>query len=145
MWRQGEFYIATEREWLDITVIHGFIANESYWGQGRDRATQEAAIAHSALCFGVYVDDDGARRQIGFARLVSDMTFFAYVADVLILPEYRGRGLGKWLIQTIQEHPVVRQLRRVVLFTATPGFYTPAGFDVFAQPAEGSVFMQWRP
>lgn len=139
---EPECMISTDKALLDIDVIHRFISQESYWGLGRSRETVEKAIAHSTLCFGVYQKDaDNGIRQIGFARVISDLTTLGYIADVFILCGYRGKGLGKRLIQSIADHPELKQLKRLVLFTRTPKFYEPAEFVVYDQTAQ-SKFME---
>ncbi|SFM19009.1 Acetyltransferase (GNAT) domain-containing protein [Nitrosomonas nitrosa] len=111
-WQQGDFTVTDNREDLDIEVIHGFLCRESYWAEHIPRATVEKAITHS-LCFGLY----HAGKQIGFARAVSDHATFAYLADVFVLSDYRGRGLGKWLVSCILIHPELQGLRRWMLAT----------------------------
>lgn len=96
--KRGTFRISTNQDDLQIDVIHRYMTEEAYWTSGRTRAMTEKSIKHS-LCFGVY--DDG--KQIGFARVVTDYTIFAYLCDVFILADYQGQGLGKWLTETILE------------------------------------------
>ena len=100
--------ISTDRERLDVDVIHRWLSEESYWARGRSREVVERAIAHS-LCFGVYLEE----RQVGYARVVTDFATFAWLADVFILDEFRGRGYGKTLIQAVVDHPDLRGLRRI--------------------------------
>jgi len=95
---RGRFKISTDREQLQVDVIHCYLTEEAYWTTGRTREMTEKSIKHS-LCFGVY--DEGV--QIGFARVVTDYTIFAYLCDVFILTAYQGQGLGKWLTETILE------------------------------------------
>jgi GNAT superfamily N-acetyltransferase len=111
-WQNGEFTASTDRSLLQIEVIHGFLSEQSYWARERTREQTLKAIEHS-LCYGVY---RGAS-QIGFARVVTDYATFAYVGDVFIVPEYRGRGLSKWLMERIVAHPELQSLRRWVLAT----------------------------
>ncbi len=114
---------------LDLVTVHGFLAS-SYWAKGVPLATLERAVAGS-LCFGVY---DG-RRQVGFARVITDSATFAYLADVFILPSHRGRGLGKQLMETIVAHPSLQGLRRWVLVTQDAhGLYARFGFTPLATP-----------
>src|SRR6476660_1957870 len=91
--RRGEFLISTDRARLDLDVIHGFLTN-SYWAKGIPREIVARSVEHS-LCFGVY---DGSGRQVGFARVISDLATYAYIADVFVLESHRGRGLGKALM-----------------------------------------------
>ena len=97
---------------LDVALIHEFLSHRSYWAQGISRGTVERAISHS-LCFGVYAGD----HQVGFARITTDYAALAYLADVFILEPYRARGLGKWLVECIVNHPELQGLRRWLLAT----------------------------
>lgn len=108
----GEFTISTERERLQIDVIHQFLSEESYWAQERTREQTVCAIKNS-LPFGVYAGE----KQIGFARVVTDYATFAYLGDVFILEEFRGRGLSKWLMDVIVNYPELQNLRRWILAT----------------------------
>ena len=129
-WQQGDFTVTDNREDLDIEVIHGFLCRESYWAEHIPRATVEKAITHS-LCFGLY----HAGKQIGFARAVSDHATFAYLADVFVLTDYRGRGLGKWLVSCILIHPELQGLRRWMLATLDAhGLYEQNGFVPLRHP-----------
>lgn len=105
------FEISDQPDRLDVAVIHGFLT-ESYWSRGIPEATVRRAIANS-LCFGVYAPG----QQVGFARVVTDRATFGYLADVFILPEFRGRGLSKRLVETILAHPELQGLRRLLLAT----------------------------
>lgn len=133
----GEFIISTDKDLIDFEVVYNYLSNESYWAKGIPRAIVQTSIEHS-LCFGVYNND----QQIGFARLVTDMATFAYLADVFILEAYRGKGLSKWLIEVIQAHPELQTLRRWVLGTRDAhGLYEQFGWSVFTEEMRGR-FMQ---
>ena len=124
-----EFEISTDVARLDIDLIHGFLSS-SYWARGRRRAVVERAIQNS-LCFGVYRD----RRQVAFARLVTDRAVFAYLMDVFVLPEYRGRGISRTLLRAILDHPDLQNLRVFLLVTRDAhGLYEKFGFRPLAQP-----------
>jgi GNAT superfamily N-acetyltransferase len=110
--KQGEFEISTERSRLQVDRIHSFLADESYWARTRTREQTETAIEHS-ICFGLYHGDI----QVGFARVVSDQATFAYLGDVFVVEEFRGRGLSKWLMEVIISHPDLQRLRRWLLAT----------------------------
>jgi GNAT superfamily N-acetyltransferase len=112
-WRQGEYTISDDRGRLDLDVVHGFLGGESYWARGRSRERVERSVEHS-LPFGLYRADG---RQVGFARVVTDRTTFAWLADVFVLPEERGRGLSKWLVGCVLAHPELQNLRRWILAT----------------------------
>ena len=131
---RGGYRISTDASLLDVDMIHHYLAHESYWSAGIERATVERFLRHS-LCFGVYALDGGPRRQVGFARLVTDYTTFAWLADVFILDAYRGRGLGKWLVESILAHPDCQGLRRWMLATRDAhGLYTQYGFHALEKP-----------
>lgn len=126
----NEYFISTDRRKLDLAMIHHYLSTESYWSPGIPFETVQRASEHS-LCFGVYHGD----RQIGYARIISDYTTIAYLADVFILAEYRGNGLSKWLIKTIQSHPDLQGLRRWILLTKDAhGLYKQSGWSEIAQP-----------
>ena len=105
------FTISTEKEKLDIDLIHSFLTR-SYWAEGISKEIIRRSI-EGALCFGVFEND----RQVGFARMITDRATFAYLADVFIIEEYRGRGLSKWLMEVIMSHPDLQRLRRMMLAT----------------------------
>jgi GNAT superfamily N-acetyltransferase len=122
--------ISTEKQRLDVAMIHAFLAHDSYWVPGISRANVEKSIRHS-LCFGVY----DAGRQIGFARIVTDYVRFAHLLDVFVLPECRGRGIGKLLMENILSHPELQTIVRFTLGTQDAhGLYAQYGFTVPANP-----------
>jgi GNAT superfamily N-acetyltransferase len=123
--------VSTDRARLDMSLIEQFL-NASYWAAGRPRDVIERSIAHS-LCFGVYT----AGRQIGFARVITDCAVFGYLADVFVLPEFRGRGVGKHLVKTILEHPDVHGLKLLLLRTRDAhSLYAQFGFTPPDKPEE---------
>ena len=125
-----QFEISTDKQRLDVEMIHRFLAEESYWATTRTPVQTRTAIRNS-LCFGVYAGD----RQVGFARVVSDFATFAYVGDVFVITEYRGRGLSKRLMKTIIEHPDLQGLRRWVLATRDAhGLYELFEFSSLKHP-----------
>ena len=127
---KGEFTISTDKSLLDVGVIHKFLSEESYWAGNRSLEKTQIAIENS-ICFGLYHGD----RQIGFARVVSDKSTFAYIGDVFVLTEYRGKGLSKWLMQIIVEHPELQGLRRWVLATKDAhGLYAQYEFAELRHP-----------
>jgi GNAT superfamily N-acetyltransferase len=124
------FEISTDRDRLDVAMIHAFLANDSYWVPGISRASVEKCIKHS-LCFGAYADG----RQIAFARVVTDYVRFAHLLDVFVLPEFRGRGLGKLLMRKILSHPELHTIVRYTLGTQDAhGLYAQYGFTSIANP-----------
>jgi len=124
------FEISTDRDRLDVAMIHAFLANDSYWVPGISRSSVEKCIKHS-LCFGAYADG----RQIAFARVVTDYVRFAHLLDVFVLPEFRGRGLGKLLMRKILSHPELHTIVRYTLGTQDAhGLYAQYGFTSIANP-----------
>jgi GNAT superfamily N-acetyltransferase len=122
--RRGEFLISTDPARHNLDVIHGFLTN-GYWAKGISREVVARSIEH-ALCFGVY---DGSGAQVGFARVISDFATIAYVGDVFVLESHRGRGLAKWLMECITQHPALQGLRRWILTTRDAhGLYAQVGF-----------------
>lgn len=129
-WLQGEYTVTDDQNDLDMDTIHRFLHEASYWAKNIPRSIVEKSVAHS-LCFGLYHHDN----QIGFARAISDYATFAYIADVFVLPEYRGNGLGKWLISCILAHPELQGLRRWMLATLDAhGLYEQNGFVILRHP-----------
>jgi GNAT superfamily N-acetyltransferase len=111
-WRRGEYVISTDPARLDFDVIHGFLRTAYWAGEHLPRDIVERAAA-SSLNFGVYLH----HAQIGHGRVITDHATFAYVADVFMLPEHRGKGLGVWLMECIAAHPRLQNLRRWMLGT----------------------------
>ena len=109
--RRGEYSISTDVRRLDLEVVYDFLSN-SYWAAGRSLETIIKSIKNS-LPFGLYKLD----QQIGFARVVTDYSTFGYIADVFVLPEHRGAGLGVWLMQEVISHPDLQGFRRWLLVT----------------------------
>jgi GNAT superfamily N-acetyltransferase len=119
--------ISFDAETLDLDVIHGFLTT-SYWSPGIPRETVARAIAGS-LCVGAYAD--GA--QVGFARLVTDRATFAWLADVFVLPEARGQGVARRMVQALMDHPEMQGLRRWLLATLDAhGVYAALGWTPLA-------------
>jgi GNAT superfamily N-acetyltransferase len=148
-YQRGEFLISTHRERLNLDVIHGFLTH-CYWAKGIPREVVARSIEHS-LCFGIYdasprlaknarpfggaQGKHGAHRQVGFARVVSDFATVAYLGDVFVLESHRGRGLSKWLMQCVIEHPALQNLRRWILLTRDAhGLYSQFGFTPVKAP-----------
>ncbi len=128
--RDGDVLFSTDPALLDIAAIHDFLSTESYWVPGIHRALVEQSVRHS-LCFGVH---EGVR-QIGFARVVTDRVGFAYLADVYIVRDLRGRGLGKRLLAFVMAHPDLQRVRRFMLATRDAhALYAAEGFAPLADP-----------
>jgi len=129
VWQRPPFEVSTDKARLDIDVIHSVLAR-MYWSPGVPREVVERAIAGS-LCFGAYCD--GA--LIGFARVVTDGATFAYLCDVFVLEQWRGRGVSKLMMECIKAHPQLQNLRRWMLATADAhGLYAQFGFRPLDAP-----------
>lgn len=125
----GEFTLSTDPARLDFAAAHRFMA-ETYWAKDRPREVMECAMRES-LCFGVY----RGKEQVGMARVITDYATFAYLADVFIARELRRKGLGKWLVKSILEHPRLQTMRRWMLLTEDAhDLYAANGFSVFQHP-----------
>jgi GNAT superfamily N-acetyltransferase len=128
--RRGEYVVSTDPSRLDLAVIHDFLTN-CYWAKGIPRDVVACSIEHS-LCFGVY---DGAGSQVGFARVISDFATIAYLGDVFVLESHRGRGLSKWMMECIMQHPALQGLRRWILLTRDAhALYSQFGFTPLKSP-----------
>jgi GNAT superfamily N-acetyltransferase len=132
--RRGDLLVSTDRARLDLDLIHRVLAT-TYWASGIPREVVVRAVAGS-IAFGLY--EHG--RQVGFARVISDMATYAYLADVFVVEECRGRGLGDWLVESIRLHPQLQGLRRFALITRDAGpLYARHGF---VAPPEPSGYME---
>ena len=127
---RGEHTISTDPARLDVDLIHHYLAHESYWAKGIDRALVERSLLHS-LNFGLYAGS----AQIGFARVVTDYATYGYLNDVFVLEAYRGRGLGVWLMECVVAHPALQTLLRFSLATRdAQTLYQKVGFKPLRYP-----------
>jgi GNAT superfamily N-acetyltransferase len=121
---RDQFTISTDPSRLDMNAVYDFLSR-SYWAKGRPRERTDKAFANS-LVFGLYEGN----RQIGMARVVTDFSVIAYLCDVFIHEDFRGHGLGKWLMQSMFEHPDLKHIRRWLLATDDAhGLYQQFGFE----------------
>ncbi|HEX2095547.1 MAG TPA: GNAT family N-acetyltransferase [Longimicrobiaceae bacterium] len=128
-WTRGEYRVSTDRSRIDPAVVHGFLVH-TFWGKGLLEEAVRRSVDHS-LPFGLFRGD----RLIGFARVVTDYVNLAYLADVVVLEEFRGRGLGRWLVECVLAHPELQGLRRWLLSTLDAhGLYRQLGFTELARP-----------
>jgi GNAT superfamily N-acetyltransferase len=127
--RRGEYLISTDKTKLESQAIFDYLSQSSYWAQNRSLEVVERSICNS-LCFGVYLSE----KQVGFARVVTDHATFAWLCDVFILPEYQGRGLGKWLVETIASDPEIRGLFLLATKTAHELYRRYGGFTELQAP-----------
>ena len=132
--------VTTDRRHLDLDTIHGFLTT-AYWSRGIPRETVARAMEQS-LCFGAFDGD----RQVGFARVISDRTTYAYICDVFALESHRKRGVGKSLMAAIMAHPELQGLRRWTLATRDAhGPYRQFGFGAPAHPERQMEIVEANP
>ncbi|WP_406048694.1 GNAT family N-acetyltransferase [Streptomyces virginiae] len=126
------YEISADPTRLDPALIHQWLSQDSYWAVGRSRGKQDVAIACS-LNFGVYDSVSGA--QVGYARVVTDSATFAWLCDVYIARDARGKGLGTALATAIRDHLSPYGLRRILLATADAhAVYAKVGFASLEKP-----------
>ena len=126
---KDQYTISTQKEKLNSEYIQRFLS-KSYWAEDIPVEIVQKSIEHS-MCFGVYENE----KQIGFARVITDYTTFGYIADVFIDENYRGRGLSKWLMECIMNHPLLQGFRVWQLSTQDAhGLYAQFGFIIPEDP-----------
>jgi len=136
----NEYEISTDKNRLDVAMIHEYLSNRSYWAKGIPFEVVRKSI-ENALCFGMYHQG----RQIGFARVITDRATMAYVADVFIIESRRGKGLGKGLVKAIMDHPDLAGLRLWLLGTKDAHeLYRKYGFQKLTETQVLDRFMVIR-
>ena len=126
---RGDYVLSTDPARLDAAAIHAYLTC-SYWARGRTLETVVRSLRHS-LCLGLY----HCGHQVGLARAITDWTTYAYLCDVYVLEEHRGRGLGKWLVESVLAHPELQTVRRWSLITSDAHeLYAAYGFTPQANP-----------
>ncbi|MEP7361417.1 MAG: GNAT family N-acetyltransferase [Chloroflexota bacterium] len=138
-WTRGDFEVSTDPARVDLAVTHGFLTSDAHWSEAVPMEIVERAIANS-IVFGAY---KGAA-QVGFLRVVSDRATFAWIGDVFVLPDHRGQGLSKFLMECAIGHPELQGLRRWMLATRDAhGLYKRYGFT---ELHDATRFMErWDP
>jgi GNAT superfamily N-acetyltransferase len=130
----GNYVLSTDKNKLVLAAIHHYLREESYWAANIPLATVEQKIANS-ICIGLYERKNHQDEQIGFARLITDCTTFAYLADVYVLSTHRGKGLSKWMLTNLQALPELQGLRRWLLVTKDAhGLYEKLGWTAIDEP-----------
>jgi len=134
---KDQFVISTDPAKIDIAFVHDYLCNESYWAKNIPIDIVKKSIEGS-LCFAVYCQDEqniSSCNQVGFARVVTDHATFGYLADVFITEKFRGKGLSKWMMQCIFDHPQLQGFRRWMLATKdAQGLYAQFGFKPLDRP-----------
>jgi GNAT superfamily N-acetyltransferase len=121
----GAIELDDSKERIDRDEVHRFLSEVAYWALGRPRATQDRLIDDAARVVGLY---DG-ERQIGFCRAATDGASFVYLADVYVLEEYRGRGLGEQLVREMVESGELSHLRWLLHTQDMHRLYRKVGFE----------------
>ena len=131
---RDDFLLSSDPDLLDFDIIHGFLS-QAYWSVGIPRALVEQAARHSRP-YGLYhCPTAHERRQVGYLRLVTDFTAFAYLADVFVLDHVRGQGLAKWMVRTMLDDPALQEVRGWMLATQDAHeLYRKFGFDALETP-----------
>jgi GNAT superfamily N-acetyltransferase len=132
----ADYVVSTETRHVDRELVWRFLRDESYWAAGVPRDVMDRAIDGS-ICFSVFAGDpDRGGAQVGFARVVTDRATFAWLCDVFVLPEHRGKGAGKELMDAVMSHPAMPGLRNILLATKDAhALYARYGFAPLAEPA----------
>jgi GNAT superfamily N-acetyltransferase len=130
-WHRGPFTVSTDRRRLDLGLVHDVLSREFWDARGISRASLERAFRGS-LCFGIHEGD----RQVGFARVVTDLATFAFLTDDFVMESHRGRGLASCLMERVLAHPDLGGLHRFLLVTRDPRLHRKAGFGPLQKPGE---------
>ncbi len=128
-WQNGPYRISTDKRLLDFDVIYTYLSLHSYWAEGRPMEVIRDSIEGS-LNFGMYRDE----QQIGLTRVITDYATFAYVCDVFVLEEFRGQGLGKWMMKVVTEHPDLQRGWWILATRDAHGLYEQVGFTALPIP-----------
>jgi GNAT superfamily N-acetyltransferase len=132
--REDGLEISTDPGRLDLELVHRWLSDESYWAAGRSREVVERSAAGS-LCLGVYAGTQNGGEQVAFARVVTDEATFAWVCDVFVAAQWRGRGVGSWMMRELVTELLERRgvLRLLLATRDAHSVYAQAGFA----PLEG--------
>lgn len=115
--------ITTDKSCIDVAMVHEFLSS-TYWAKGRSRSIVEKCIDNS-ICFSGFINN----KQVAFGRVITDHAVFGYIADVFVLPDYRGYGIGKKMMRAIQENPEIKNIKLTLLATRDAhGLYEQFGF-----------------
>jgi GNAT superfamily N-acetyltransferase len=124
------YWVSDDGSLIDVDRVHGWLSEESYWAAGRPREVMARSIENS-LVLGLYAP---AGEQVGFARVVTDRATFAWLCDVFVAVEHRGKGIGTFLVRTAVEHPDVAGIRQLLMATPGRSLYRRHGFGDLLKP-----------
>ncbi|MEM9001074.1 MAG: GNAT family N-acetyltransferase [Bacteroidota bacterium] len=125
------YSISTDTSKMDVTLIHDYLCNDSYWAKGRSMSLVKRSMENS-ICFGLFFQDG---TQVGFARVVTDKVVFAWVMDVFVVKSHQGKGLGRALLDYISCHPDIKTVNGIGLRTNDARqFYRKFGFNTIENP-----------
>ncbi|WP_338804734.1 GNAT family N-acetyltransferase [Xenorhabdus griffiniae] len=123
-WERGEYWVTTDKSKINIHFVHSELT-QLFWARGVEFDKVKTAIENS-LCFALFHRD----KAIGFARLVTDFSMFSYLSDVFIIDDYQKKGLGRWLVECVLQHPIIPYVKHVMLVTSNAGWlYKKLGFS----------------
>jgi len=120
---KDEYLLSDDKDLIDIDAVYSMLS-KSYWASDRAKETVKKSIENS-LCFGVYLGGE----QIGFTRVVTDEAVFSWVCDVIIRSDYRGKGLGKWMVGCVVEHEKIRNTAQLLATKDAHELYKKFGFQ----------------
>lgn len=132
----GQYVVSSDSKHVDRELVWRFLHDEAYWSLGVPREIVERAI-DASICFSAFGGEpETGAAQVGFARVVTDKATFAWLCDVFVLPDHRGKGVAKQLMDAVMSHPELQGLRNVMLATRDAhGLYARYGFTPLAEPA----------
>lgn len=137
LWERNGYVISTDKQLLDTNAIHHFLSVESYWAKGITHQSVLKSIENSSICFGLYEGnpEKGQAKQIGFVRAVTDFVRFAYIMDVFVVNQYRGKGLSKWMMEIVTMESDLKDVQKMSLCTDDAhGLYAQYGFQLIKNP-----------
>ena len=120
---RGDYLLSDDKSILDLNVVFSLLRS-TYWAESRSREQIETSLKHS-VCFGLF----HAGRQVGFARAVTDCATYCYLCDVIVAPDHRGHGLGKWIVECMLAHPDLQTTTQCLRTRDAHGLYEPFGFE----------------
>lgn len=127
---KNEYHLSEDKSKLDIELIHSYLSTETYWAKDRSLETVKKSVENS-ICFGVYLE----KEQVAFARVITDRAVFAWITDIFVVKNHKGKGLGKKIMNTIMNHHELQGLRRWGLATKDAhGLYEQFGFHALEKP-----------